>query len=172
MSFLERIEAERNDDLEMTPMIDVTFLLLVFFLLTLRFRTLEGKLAAYLPKDAGVNVEYVERVQLDVSIEVLEAGRKVNATGPDANEPWAGDFGRRFRVLDRRLAYRIGPRGTQDLETLTAWIAELSAANPEAPLTIAPGPGTLYGDVVPVLDAAVEAGCDEVTIAARPNAPR
>ena len=42
-------------DLPMTPMIDVTFLLLIFFMCTLKFKTLEGKLAAYLPKDVGVN---------------------------------------------------------------------------------------------------------------------
>ncbi len=36
-------------------MIDVTFLLLIFFMCTLNFRTLEGHLSAYLPKDAGVN---------------------------------------------------------------------------------------------------------------------
>ena len=38
----------------MTPMIDVTFLLLIFFMCTLKFKILEGKLGAYLPKDVGV----------------------------------------------------------------------------------------------------------------------
>jgi len=39
---------------ELTPMIDVTFLILIFFLSTLRFKTLEGKLSSYLPTDAGL----------------------------------------------------------------------------------------------------------------------
>ena len=47
-------------EMEMTPMIDVVFLLLIFFMCTLRFKTLEGKLAAYLPRDAGVNPWQVE----------------------------------------------------------------------------------------------------------------
>jgi len=53
-SRLEEIQKEKHE-LEMTPMIDVTFLLLIFFMCTLKFKTLEGKLAAYLPKDVGVN---------------------------------------------------------------------------------------------------------------------
>ncbi|MDF1837417.1 MAG: biopolymer transporter ExbD, partial [Planctomycetota bacterium] len=40
--------------MDMTPMIDVTFLLLIFFMCTLKFKVLEGKLTAYLPKDVGV----------------------------------------------------------------------------------------------------------------------
>jgi biopolymer transport protein ExbD len=40
-------------DMNMTPMIDVCFQLLIFFMVTSKFKTLEGKLAAYLPKDRG-----------------------------------------------------------------------------------------------------------------------
>lgn len=43
-------EEQKGPDL--TPMIDVTFLILVFFLCTIKFKTLEGKLDSYLPKDA------------------------------------------------------------------------------------------------------------------------
>lgn len=40
--------------LELTPMIDVTFLILIFFMCTLKFKTLEGKLLSYLPTDRGL----------------------------------------------------------------------------------------------------------------------
>ncbi|MHC5039003.1 MAG: biopolymer transporter ExbD [Planctomycetota bacterium] len=48
-------EGFRGDkaEMNMTPMIDVCFQLLVFFMVTSKFKTLEGKLAAYLPKDRG-----------------------------------------------------------------------------------------------------------------------
>ena len=36
-------------------MIDVVFLLLIFFICTMKFKVLEGKLATVLPKDVGVN---------------------------------------------------------------------------------------------------------------------
>ncbi|MCR4315522.1 MAG: biopolymer transporter ExbD [Planctomycetes bacterium] len=39
--------------MDMTPMIDVTFLLLVFFLCATKFKQLERRLDAFLPKDVG-----------------------------------------------------------------------------------------------------------------------
>ncbi len=41
--------------MDMTPMIDVTFQLLIFFIITMKFRTLEKKLNSYLPTDFGLN---------------------------------------------------------------------------------------------------------------------
>lgn len=46
--------AQEAVQIDMTPMIDVTFNLLIFFLCTLNFATSEGMLDAYLPKDVGV----------------------------------------------------------------------------------------------------------------------
>ena len=54
MAYLKEL-IDDECELQMTPMIDVVFLLLIFFLCTIKFKTLEGKLAAYLPKDVGVN---------------------------------------------------------------------------------------------------------------------
>lgn len=41
-------------EMDMTPMIDVTFLLLIFFLCTLNLQPLEGLLQSNLPKNVGV----------------------------------------------------------------------------------------------------------------------
>ncbi|MEW6359734.1 MAG: biopolymer transporter ExbD [Planctomycetota bacterium] len=41
-------------ELNMTSMIDCVFLLLIFFLMTLKFPTVEGNLPAHLPKRGGV----------------------------------------------------------------------------------------------------------------------
>ena len=52
----------------MTPMIDVVFLLLIFFMCASKFRIPEGALRAYLPKDSGTGTihKYVKncRIQL------------------------------------------------------------------------------------------------------------
>lgn len=40
-------------DCDLTPMIDVTFLLLIFFILNLKFKVEEGEIENYLPKDKG-----------------------------------------------------------------------------------------------------------------------
>jgi len=40
-------------DMDMTPMIDVAFQLLIFFLLTINFKLQEGNLSSHLPKQGG-----------------------------------------------------------------------------------------------------------------------
>ncbi|MDQ7779602.1 MAG: biopolymer transporter ExbD [Planctomycetota bacterium] len=56
----KKLETEVSlPQLNMTPMIDVIFQLLIFFMCTIKFRTMEGKLQSYLPKDKGMrNVAY------------------------------------------------------------------------------------------------------------------
>lgn len=61
--------------LDMTPIIDVTFNLLVFFMCTLKFRTLEGKLETWLPSDRGLSaaVRPVPREDADLVLRVAES---------------------------------------------------------------------------------------------------
>lgn len=42
-------------ELNMTPMIDVIFQLIIFFMCSIHFKSLEGKLYAYGPKDKGMH---------------------------------------------------------------------------------------------------------------------
>ena len=44
-----------KSQMNMTPMIDVTFQLIVVFLCSMKFRTLDQKIEAFLPKDVGLN---------------------------------------------------------------------------------------------------------------------
>ncbi len=48
----EKDENEAKPDLN--PMIDVVFQLLIFFLITMKFKTLDMKIEAFLPKDKGL----------------------------------------------------------------------------------------------------------------------
>ena len=48
-----REEDTEPEQLNMTPMIDIVFQLLIFFMLTLQFKEVEGKLMSVLPKDKG-----------------------------------------------------------------------------------------------------------------------
>jgi biopolymer transport protein ExbD len=48
---------EANMELNMTPMIDVIFQLMIFFMCSIHFKSLEGKLLAYNPKDKGRPME-------------------------------------------------------------------------------------------------------------------
>ena len=159
--------AEETHELEMTPMIDVTFLLLIFFLLTLKFRVLEGKLSAYLPKDAGPNAGTVEREDIEIEVRVVEGaeGTRVFAGGPDRGAAWDPLSERRFTFVagTRALQYRVGPRRFADLAGLTQRLEALYAVDPKRRVTLDALRGTFTGDVVPVLDALVETGFESIT---------
>lgn len=145
--------------LEIAPMLDVTFLLLVFFMLTVRFQDLEGKLDAALPRDVGRSSPTEPRERTDVRIRVVREGTKLDV---HADRPWSGAGPFRYGP-DRELLYSVGPHGTRDLDELEARLARLARTHEDEPAaTLDPGAGTVYGDVVAVLDAAVSAGFEDI----------
>ena len=162
-STLERVSKE-DCKLEMTPMIDVTFLLLIFFMCTLKFKTLEGKLAAYLPKDVGVNTMQAEPIpKVEIQLRVVTAGTKYDPRGSRFGE-WSGKPGTRYSNGDDRvIQYSIGPRKTNSLAEVQDRLKALHREDEKRPATIDARPGTIYADVVKVLDAALDAGFTEVT---------
>jgi biopolymer transport protein ExbD len=159
MSVLRQL-AESECELEMTPMIDVTFLLLIFFVCTLRFKTLEGKLQAYLPKDVGVNMSKAEpKERVEIMITVVSEGKKVDPNYPDRD--WSGKG--RYEFVGRKLQYTVGARKTSDLGELKSNLERLYAADPTRPATLDCRPGTVYGDMVTALDVAVAVGYTDIT---------
>ena len=67
-----------NGDMSMTSMIDVTFLLLIFFLCGQKFKVLENKLDTYLPKDTGPapTKSPDERLPTEVKLRSVGAGNR------------------------------------------------------------------------------------------------
>lgn len=57
--------SEASMEINMTPMIDVIFQLIIFFMCSIHFKSLEGKLYSYLPKDKGMAMTAVTDPQLD-----------------------------------------------------------------------------------------------------------
>ena len=93
--------------IEMTPMIDVTFLLLVFFLCTLRFKSFEGKLTAYLPKDVGLARVPAQPIEpITAVLRVTNAGELRSEADPA--RAWDGEG--RWVYAGRAVSYRVGPR--------------------------------------------------------------
>ncbi len=165
--------AELNDDkaeMEMTPMIDVTFLLLIFFMCTHKFKTLEGKLAAYLPKDVGVNQMDAEPIEkVEILMRVVKEGTKLKVTDSGGVRTYtSSDTGRYDWGEDRVMEYNVGPYRTQDLDALRSKLAKvyrdrLSSGEEKVPATIDARPKTVYSDVVKVLDQAIDAGFTDIT---------
>ena len=163
MSNLKELASEELV-LEMTPMIDVTFLLLIFFMCTLKFKTLEGKLSAYLPKDVGVNQTQAEPIEkVAIILRPKNEGTKLN---PEDRSLYNDPSGKRRFIYgeDRVMEFSVGSTKTTDLSEIGDRLAKIFRdRDDEAPATIDARPGTVYGDVVPLLDAAVDAGFTDIT---------
>ena len=67
-------------DINMTPMIDIVFQLLIFFLLSAKFISLEGQLSSYLPKDRGLQASFA-KIEPDEVIFFLSWHASAGANG-------------------------------------------------------------------------------------------
>lgn len=133
----------------MTPMIDVVFLLLVFFLCTASFDRPEENLAASLiveSTESGAGQTTTEPPELDdVTI--------VGATQGGVTA-WTLNEG----------------RSTADLTELTSLLSQLAAIDRALPVTIDAGADVPMRDVVGAYDAARSAGFGRVLLAASADA--
>ena len=157
--------AAPQDDIkgDMTPMIDVVFQLMIFFMCTIKFKTLEGKLTAYLPKDVGVNnVQTNAKLEkVDIVVKVLKEGSKLHS---ERDEPYVEGSGRPFRYgPDRVIQIQVGSMVTTKIPELKARLKQLHDATPDRAATIDPKAKSTYADTVLVLNTAVEAGFLDIT---------
>ena len=126
----------------------------------MQFKTLEGKLAAYLPKDAGVNLGPDKIEHVEVVLRVKSAGTRFE---PRDDERWSGRPGTRFRFgPDRVVEYTIGPRRTTDPRALARRLEQLHRADPSRPLAVDARRGIVVDEVIRVVDTALELGFGEV----------
>jgi len=146
---------------DMTPMIDVVFQLLIFFMLTIKFKLLEGKLSAYLPKDVGVNRTQAEpKDKVEIKLKVEREGSKLMPD--DSGKPWDGEGAFRFGP-DRVIRYSVGPKSSLEMREIVNRVKELYKIDPKGSVTIDPLPGTCYADVVKILDEVILIGYTDVS---------
>ena len=116
MTSKRRTFAEANIDL--TPMIDVTFLLLIFFLCTLSYRVLEGKMETHLPKDIGQSSDSITMPleTFDVSLEpdpTMRSGVRIVANRRLLADARAlGELVQRSRKVDPEMRVKLHVDGT------------------------------------------------------------
>ncbi|MCB9831962.1 MAG: biopolymer transporter ExbD [Planctomycetes bacterium] len=131
-------------ELNMTPMIDVTFQLLIFFIVTMKFRLLEKKLVTHLPTDFGltpgspveenfVTVKLRQR-RVDPERSLIEQPTEILVEGQVLGER---------ELLDRLARFRL---------VVTDAYGKIDA-----------GPGVPHGQVVGVIDLFNRAGFDRVS---------
>lgn len=73
-------ESDNPVGINATAMVDVIFCLCLFFMCSLHFKELEGKIDTWLPKDRGNNPTPVDKVELDETRIYLDWDDKTAAT--------------------------------------------------------------------------------------------
>jgi len=130
-------------ELDLTPMIDVVFLLLIFFMCTLTFVVVEGRLATHLPKDRGPGSETVKDLLSPLELGVERDASRIGG-----------------------VAVRVGPRQLVSVSALPGLLANKLAQQPDLRARISTGEDVNYGQAISVLDACVLAGMTDVMFTA------
>ncbi len=163
-------EAQAETKMDMTPMIDVTFQLIIFFMCNIKFKMLEGKLQTYLPKDVGVNTTPQDKVLEKVDIRIIRKVLKKDLGLDDLKKfrEWSDSGG---TTMDQVQILLQGSPG-KDLKQLQAQLNEIRKKIP-APtdpkeedtikMNLEPMAGVLYEDVVQVVDIALGAKFTSLT---------
>lgn len=129
--------------LNLAPMIDVTFLLLIFFSVTTTFKRAEGFFSAKLPQDAG---------RVNVALPITPVIVRVQQYGPNP-----GDY--RLR-LDNFLN---APATFDELTEFLISVQNNPGFTADTPVVIAAEPDVAWDHVVSCWNAAVRAGCKNIS---------
>lgn len=135
----------------MTPMIDVVFLLLIFFVWTISFQSIERLLPSNVSREAGKLESNLEDLDPEVDFDRIV----VRLTG-EASNP-------QYRVNDQVFASAAEVR---------AFLQTIVAINPDAPVVIHPDDQIEIGPVVGLLDISRQCGFSKVSFAAKPPTAR
>lgn len=128
--------------LNFAPMIDVTFLLLIFFLVTTTFERAEGLFASDLPRDTGVPA-----VALPISPIVV----RLTQTGPDH--------------ADVRIGIDHFAEAPNDFDALPGFLRQIQGQpgfDAQTPVVIIAGNDVRWDHVVSCWNAALRAGCKRI----------
>ena len=147
MRIPSRFASERGRlDVQMTPMIDVVFLLLVFFVWTASFQIVERLLpSSLLASGTGAAVETTPE-ELDFERIVI-----------------------RLRLVDGRPTWTVNGTPAESLARVRATllaVARVQHVRAEMPVVIDPGGNVPLGHVIDVFDVARQAGFDTIQFSA------
>lgn len=170
-----RIPPEPEDpaSFNMTPMIDVVFQLLIFFLLSPMHTSMEGKLQSILPKDKGLFSNAVPTPEInEVRIKLkYDKNKKSTAvsTGFQGKEP----IGEVYPSRDNPDAAKRNPpvyAALRDrVQVLYKQVASSRDPTQKAPVIIEANGDTPYEHVIGVMNACKENGVVNIEFAANPE---
>ena len=151
-------------------MIDVVFLLLIFFLCASRFKAVEKKLEADLPKNEGPNAipTKVEKPN-EIRVQIYWA----NAKGQVISSSNFGDpndvvRGASLDTSGAHIVIETNRKPRRDLNDLYRTLAELSGRNPEMPVVIDARQKVPFKWVIGAIDACKRANVASIKFQAPP----
>lgn len=140
--------------LELSSMLDVTFLLLIFFLCVIKFKNLEGRFDTFLPETG--NHATPEDVEVPIDIRLVYNGSESTVyVGNQVVERLAGPDAGKTAGTEMRL-----PR-------LAAVLERLQRIMPDAPTIIDPRDGVPHGHVVAVVNTLMQQKMTDVRFTTR-----
>src|SRR5262245_50169360 len=141
-------ESEENPvNINVTPLVDIIFCLCVFFMISFKFKQLEGKFETWLPKGKGY-----EGMPLKAVIEEIRV-----ALFWDENN----------QKVVRKFGTRVVPEDDELLHLITASYDDFKRLNkPDIGMTIDADFRVPWADVVDVMNVGKKAGVSKVEFAA------
>ncbi|MFT7617642.1 MAG: biopolymer transport protein ExbD [Planctomycetota bacterium] len=133
---------EEEIKMDMTPMIDVTFQLLIFFIITLKFKLLEKKLYSYLPTDFGTNA--TPEIVDDIFVTVKMKQKKGSTPGGNLVEQQTEYYFEQEKIKGETLG--------EIHQKIYQKIKSFNDQQPEAKGKIEAWSGVPHASVVSVLD--------------------
>ena len=139
-------------DMNMTPMIDIVFQLMIVFLCSMKFRTLDMKIEAFLPKDVGLSAA---NPQSEVEVKLVVRLKWDKATGKT-----------QVLVLENRIGSTA--QGNAVWNVLAKKIKQFHDKDPEMKGEIDAHPDVPHGDVMMALDTFLAAELTNVVFKGTP----
>lgn len=138
-------QSERRVTVDLSPLMDIVFLLLIFFLVTTTFERAEGLLASDLPRDTGA-----PSVALPISPIVI----RLAPSGAGADDVAIS--------IDR---FENVPQDFEALPGMLVQIHERPGFDRQTPIVIVAENNVRWDHVVNCWNAALRAGCERIAFA-------
>ena len=147
-------ESEENPvNINVTPLVDIIFCLCVFFMISFKFKQLEGKFETWLPKGKGY-----EGMPLKAVIEEI----RVALFWDESNSKSI-----------RKIGTRVVPEDDQLQQLITESYADFKRLNkPDIGLTIDADVRVPWSDIIDVMNVGKKAGLSKVEFAAGAPPPK
>jgi len=176
-----KIPEPEETEMNMTPMIDIVFQLIIFFLLSLKFKAVDRRIDSALPKDRGIQAtqQFVDELPM-ITVKLF----RQNMDDPDTSKQWTTikiGNNHRFELPKGVWAGKAESDAKRQVEydeiftKVEAAIRETWAKmdnNPEAKGEIkTPRPKGLkvpHGDVIRVLSTFINVGLQDVKFEGAP----